>query len=329
MGARWSLDALKHSDVGARSNTYVSVAGFAILMQVCFIYWFGVFLKLDAPMWREGYAIAFALSRDSYVTGFGAWLAQHEGILPLLTLSVLAWELLGPVLAFIPMITAVGRIAAIVGFWLLHLGFGLCFDLGIFAWISSAVWLVFIPTEFWDRLLPGSRSGPDARPLRPNRPETIAAAVFFAFVLALNVRSIPHLGKFVPSFVSRAGNAMRLRQGWGMFTKQQDTRGRSNNGRFVIAATLTDGSEIDLLAEGAPVSWDLPESGARRYGTARWSQFHYAYYELSTSPYWPPYVDYLCRTWNERLGDDGPIERVGIWFLAEPRSASAMCCTQN
>ncbi len=46
VGARWSLDASKRSDVGAKSNTYVSVAGFAILMQVCFVYWFAVSQKM-------------------------------------------------------------------------------------------------------------------------------------------------------------------------------------------------------------------------------------------------------------------------------------------
>ncbi len=321
VGARWSLDASKRVEVGAKSNTYVSVAGFAILMQVCFVYWFAVMLKMYAPMWREGYAVAFTLTRDSYVTAFGAWVRQHESILGLLTLSVLSWELIGPLLAFVPMITAIGRLAAIVGFWLLHIGFGLCFDRGVFAWISSAAWLVFVPTEFWDRVLPGSRTDPAAEPLRPRRVETIAAAAFLAIVVALNVRSIPHFRKLVPSFVVQAGNAMRLGQNWGMFTKQQDAQGRANNGRFVIAATLADGSEIDLLADGAPVSWDLPESGARRYGTARWSQFHYFYYELSTSPYWPPYVDYLCRPWNQRLGDDGSIDRIAIWFLVRPAAA--------
>ena len=64
MGARWSLDAVRRPELASRSNTHVSVAGFALLMQVCLIYWVAVVLKLHIPMWWEGDALAFALTRE-------------------------------------------------------------------------------------------------------------------------------------------------------------------------------------------------------------------------------------------------------------------------
>ncbi len=318
MGARWSLDAARRPELASRSNTYVSVAGFAILMQVCLIYWVAVVLKLLTPMWREGYAVAFALTREGYVTGIGGWIGQFEDILPLMVLATLAWELLGPFLPFIPMFTTPGRIIAIIGFCLLQLGFGLALNLGIFPWISSAAWIVFIPTAFWDRVLPRSRDADGAEPMRAHWLSSILAGGVLMMVLTMNIRSIPRVGRIVPLVVVRAGNAMRLRQGWGMFTGAGYGPDRSGNGRFIVVGGLVDGAEIDLLAPPAPPSWELEEIGSRPTISARWTQFLYYYQDLRNSPYWPSYGTYLCRAWSDRL--DGELLRVSVWFMDRPKS---------
>ncbi len=317
MGARWSLDAVRRPELASRSNTHVSVAGFALLMQVCLIYWVAVVLKLHIPMWWEGDALAFALTREGYVTGIGGWIGQFEDLLPLMALATLAWELLGPLVPFIPRFTTPGRIIAIIGFWLLHLGFGLALNLGIFPWISSAAWVVFIPTGFWDRVLARSRVDDGAEPMRAHWLATIMAAGAFMMVLAMNIRSIPRVGEIVPSVIARAGNAMRLRQGWGMFTARGATPGRSGNGRFIVVGALDDGGEIDLLAPSATPSWELEEIGSRPTVTARWTQFLYYDQDIKESPYWSSYGAYLCRAWNNRL--DGELVRVSVWFLDRPQ----------
>ena len=89
--ARWSLDAARHPERSPASNTYVSFAGFGALMQVSVIYWVSIILKLTSPMWIEGRAVQFALTRDSYATELAQWVVQFETLLPMMTLAVMAW----------------------------------------------------------------------------------------------------------------------------------------------------------------------------------------------------------------------------------------------
>ncbi len=312
LGARWSLDSRRRPL--AASNVHVSVATFAILLQVCFIYWFSVVLKLQVPMWREGYAVNFALTRDSYATAFAVWLRQYHGLMEVLTLGTLAWELLGPALPFIPKLTAPGRVMAVVGSCVLHLSFAVCMNLGIFAFISSAAWMVFLPTALWDRL-GAARSPPEAAPIRTAPIINVAAAGAFALVLLLNLGLLPQMRRIAQTapyrLLTRLGYLLRLRQDWGMFTHEQ----ASSNGWYVVVGSVPGGREIDLLAGGAPVSWETPDVPSRRYGTARWSQFFHYPPDIGQSPYWAPYVRYLCRTWNEGRSESEALSGVAVWFM--------------
>ncbi len=323
LGARWSLDARRTSGMPADADRYVSPAGFALLAQVAFIYLFAVAHKILTPIWRDGEAVLYALNVDSYPTAVGAWLRQFEGALSAFTLATLAWELIGPLLPFIPGITALGRIVAVLGFWALHLGFGLSFNLGIFPFISSVAWLAFLPTELWDRWLPGSAAPAGAPPRRFNRWAGYAALAALGLVFLVNVRSVRIFRGLVPSPVTKLAGIPRLRQSWSMFTEFAYTGPYS--GWYVVEATRDgaagagDREPVDLLT-GAPRTWEPPRYATERYGTARWTQFHYYYPDPLKSPYWAPYSEWLCRT---AAGGDArqPVERVAIWYLMRVRDA--------
>ncbi len=316
LATRWSLDARRRGRLGggsAASNTYVSVAGSALLLQVAFIYVFAALSKLTTPMWRDGTAIAFAVNLDSYTTSVAVWLRQYEGILKTLTLMTLAWEILGSLLAFIPGVTTIGRIVAVIGFWLLQIAFGLCFNLGIFAYISAVAWLAFIPGPVWDRILPSSSgcdaAAPHAPKLQDGRILNVVAGAFLALVFVLNVRALHSVTrKMIPRPIAQLGNVLRLRQDWSMFTNERYT------GWFVVQAELADGREIDLI-DGTPLTWDRPAVPAEHHGTARWTQFLFFSPVVTEPSYWVPYGEYLCRTWNDRLEDRQRVERLTLWFV--------------
>ncbi len=94
LGARWSMDRRWNPAAHDVSNTYVSVASVGLLLQVCFIYWFGVGFKLLTDMWSDGDALAVALSVEALVKPAGIWLSQFDSLLPFLTACVLNFELL-------------------------------------------------------------------------------------------------------------------------------------------------------------------------------------------------------------------------------------------
>jgi predicted DCC family thiol-disulfide oxidoreductase YuxK len=170
LGGRWSIDSALDTAPRRRGNAYASVASGAILLQVCFVYWFSVGEKLlgEWPGWRELYAVSYALGLDSYVTASGVWLREFQGVLPALTLLTLGWESLGPMLPFVPGFRVPGRVIAIAGFAALHLGFGQFLNLGLFPWMSIAGWVFFVPGAFWDSL-----------ELRLRTPRRLGLAMFY------------------------------------------------------------------------------------------------------------------------------------------------------
>ncbi len=351
LGARWSLDARRDDRLRGASNTYVSAAGFAILMQICLIYWAATAHKLLTDMWPAGDAVAFALNLDAYSTGPGAWLRRFEGLLPLLTWMTLGLEALGPLLPFVPGFTTPGRLIAVGSFTLLHAAFGVFLRLDIFPYMSAAAWLVFLPGAFWDRVSSlchfarhpasqsesslgqsprcgghghpghgGSRSDvATSQAMRPRRIESALACAFLALVLALNLCSFAPLRRLLPGPAATGlvslGSALRLRQSWGMFTFEE-----SINGWFVVAGHLAGGGEVDLLAGRGPVSFDPPLVAGRAFGSARRLQFFYAHRELDKSPFWKPWAEHACRTWNRTHHAGERLERVTIWFMRRDTS---------
>jgi hypothetical protein len=313
LGARWSLDARRKPAGSVASNTYVSVGTFALLMQVCLIYWFSAVFKQLSPIWPSGEAVAVALSVEALVKPLGLWIAQFGAVLPLMTHATLNFEIVGPFIPFVPGFTTPGRMAAVVAFLLLHLTFGLCFSLGMFPFMSAVAWLVFIPSWFWVRLerrFGGALPEATGVELSPSRLSNVIAGLCFALVLALNVHSVPAMQHMVPSVLDRLGRAMRLEQSWGMFTTD-----KIPHGWFVVPGRLANGEEVDLLGGGGPVPWTQPELVTAIYPSSRWIQLLHGYPQLADSPYWPSFAAYFCDAWNSRHDGDQRVERLSIGYV--------------
>ncbi len=152
LGAKFSVDAAVNSGTVRQPPRILNMASFALLMQVCIVYWFTAALK-SHPIWIADHtAVYYALSIEQFVTPLGKIIYDYPGLMKALTVFTLYLEIIGPCLAFMPVATAPFRLVVIVLFLLLHAGFGLSIRLGFFPWISAASWMIFLPSEFWDRL---------------------------------------------------------------------------------------------------------------------------------------------------------------------------------
>jgi predicted DCC family thiol-disulfide oxidoreductase YuxK len=97
--------------------------------------------------------VYYALQFDPYATPVGQILLNAPPLLlKLITYATLVLEGIGPLFLFVPVYTAFFRGATVISFIFLHVIFGLCFIIGVFPLLSSASWLAFIPTVFWDNL---------------------------------------------------------------------------------------------------------------------------------------------------------------------------------
>lgn len=163
LGARYSVEhAWSHQDPES-SKTIVSAGTIAFTVQILVLYWASVVAKSGVEWWREGSAVYYALSIDYIVSSLGHALLQlPPEILKLATWSVLGYEIVGPLLLLSPWFTGPVRTLAVLGFIVLHVNIALTLLIGLFPFIAIASILFFLPSWFWDRLLP--------RFIRPRRP---------------------------------------------------------------------------------------------------------------------------------------------------------------
>jgi predicted DCC family thiol-disulfide oxidoreductase YuxK len=158
LGACYSVDSALRTAPKKLPEKTLSAATVAILLQVCFVYWFTAALKTDARWWKEGSAVYYALNIDQMATSLGHYLLNFPKLLRLLTHATLAWEIVGPILVFTPFFIGPIRTAVVFFFIFFHFAMGASLELGPFPYICAVAWLVFLPTWFWEKIFSRLRS---------------------------------------------------------------------------------------------------------------------------------------------------------------------------
>ena len=336
LGACWSVDSHRHPDPHQLPKRVFSVATIALLLQVCFIYWFTVALKSD-PQWRsEGTAVYHALTLDQFATPFGRSLIAYPALLKFFTFATMALELFGPVLVFTPLFPGPVRSFMVLTFICFHLGLGVTLELGLFPLISGTAWIAFLPGWFWDhwfrrtaRFALGARN-PLSRPWVEDRLQRLpqrafrtglhpAAQVFaglcLLYVFLWNVRSLD-FNRYETYFSQKLnwiGEILRLDQYWNLFAPFP----MSDHGWYVIPAKLGDGTEVDLFNDGAPVTWTKPALVSAAYKNDRWRKYLVNLWMQENSNQRVLYASYLVRKWNREHGGDKYVSHVTMNFMLQ------------
>jgi hypothetical protein len=323
LGACWSLDDLRR---GGRTSggAAVSAGSAALILQICFVYWFSAALKTD-PVWRsEGTAVYYALSIDQLATPLGRYLLGFPGLLRGLTFATLAIETAGPALLFVPFRTARLRLVVVTGFLLFHLvGLRLCLELGPFPWVCAVAWLALLPGRFWDgiarriplsRWLP-ARPGPGSASPGPSThwlPNVVAAS-FLVYVFLWNLRTTDagRWSRLLPQRANVIASTFGIDQKWGMFAPYP----LKDSGWHVIQGDRPDGSGVDLFRDGAPVCWEEPALVSATYPNERWRKYLMNLWMVDNAAHRPLYARYLLRAWNARHKGELAVESVEVYFM--------------
>ena len=237
LGSLFSFDALRRER--PEHHRYFSVATAATLCQLAIIYYLAGLTK-NADEWlKQATALQTVLSGETFPTELGRWLAGYPTLLSLLSRLTIALEVAGPLLLFVPGPWN-GRIrvvvvAAFIGF---HIGLMVFMKLGIFPAVCIALWLIYLPSSFWDRLpLLGRRhASPDTTSpsqgtatLATTRIERSPifnglAGLAFAFVLLSNVLTLVAPKSDFAEPIQRVGKEICLYQLWQMFNTPSQGR---------------------------------------------------------------------------------------------------------
>lgn len=164
LGAAYSVDIALNPKAHLVPKQIFSGAVIAFTVQQCFIYIFSAVFKTTSDIWWPDLtAVYYALSFDQYVTPLGALVLKLPVIvLKIFTLATLILEWVGPLFLFMPYRTHFFRTATVITFILLHVGFGLTLNIGMFPLLSIVTWLTFIPSSVWERWKKQSYSRPQA-----------------------------------------------------------------------------------------------------------------------------------------------------------------------
>ncbi len=151
MSARYSMDCAV-AETKVSDNEFQSIFSATWIVQI-FLLYFMTFLFKWGPVYHTTFdAVYYMMQLDIFTTPLGKWLSQYHGIMKGLTFAAYALEIIGPLLLIIPFKRDLFRGAAVVSFWLFHLGIGATMHLGNFVPICLIIWVGLIPTSWWNYL---------------------------------------------------------------------------------------------------------------------------------------------------------------------------------
>jgi hypothetical protein len=318
LGACWSLDA-RRAGGPAPSGSVCTVATAALLLQVVFMYWFGLAARTHPSWWGDGTAVAEALSLDFYTTPLTAWArGLPPELLRFATFATVTVEGGGPLLLLLSGGMGRLRVALVILMIAFHVQLGLFLRLGTFPLACVVAWLPFLPASFWDGLLRRlrglvTRRAPEPLPPATDTPAAVASlspltsamvVVSLAYVVLSNVQGLRN--GFVLSLVKGVG----IEQSWGMFAPQPSRE----DGWYVVVGRREDGTDVDPFRD-APVNWDKPERISALYPNVRWAAYLSVLHWQGYDRYRPFFADYLGRHWNARHVGGEAVESVEVYYV--------------
>jgi hypothetical protein len=329
-GYLYSIDSYKNIAI-KRSYTFRSMAGFAFICQIAFLYLFSALLK-DSPEWHTDFtALYYALSLDQMITPIGKFIHPYYELLRVLTAVVYYIELIIPFILFIPFYNAWFRMGSILIIVVMQINIYMTMNVGLFSVTSIVAMIGLIPTYFmnsWAKKFSYSihrwRTGVNRFMLRfanptvnesipPPRTNFFAEVfVFFAIVYALgwNLNTIGK--KVIPDNMVWIGNFFRLHQYWSMFAPAV----YKEDGWFIFLGTTSDGKEIDLI-HGGPITYEKPERVADQYKNDRWRKYLENILIVENSHLRPYHCRFLLNEWNNSITEKDSIFHLKIIYMME------------
>ena len=332
LGAKFSVDEIKKGK--SFETEFFSVGTMALILQICFIYWFTVLWKSSALWTKEFSAIYYAFNLDYLSKPLAKFLLNYPTLLKSLTCSTLYIEFYIPFLLFIPRFTKVLRLIVISIFIGLHTSFILCLYLGLFPLISITAWLVLIPSLFWDKIFKLStiknlkvrinklinkinyklaiKVNNTNYNLKPFLPAELMCSLFLYCIFISNLASLK-LSNW-PITLNNFSYTFAIKQSWPMFSY---TTALQSDGYFVIKGYLDNKKQINLSQNAKQKTIKYYENQRQSNFMAylfhsKWREFNkYTKQDLLIENY----AKYLCYQWN--TVHNNKLEKVQINFITE------------
>ncbi|MBX6420796.1 MAG: HTTM domain-containing protein [Nevskia sp.] len=137
------------------------------------------------------------------------------------------------------------------------------------------------------------------------------AALLMAACLAWNLATVALLPFGTFALLTPIIYPLRIEQFWQMFAPFPFT----DNGWYVMPGKLADGSSVDVLRPGKPLSYDKPWSIALDFPNQRWQVYENRMYDHRFAQHRLYWARYLCREWNREAPEDKKLLSFNIVYM--------------
>jgi hypothetical protein len=281
LGAAFSADVLL--GLRPRSATVPALPIWVLRFQIALLYLVAVSWKTGAS-WRGGTAVLRAMQNVDFARPLAAFLAAHPSLCAVGTYATLLLEAAFPFLALSTAGTY--RAIAIALGLILHGSIFATMRVGVFSLALPASYLLLLDGRWLDRFRTATR----IEVSEPRAPFSLAMACALALQMAFIVidQACLRARTATPLVVRSELLLTGLWQHWNVFAPDPpDTRTT-----FRAPGILTDGAEVDVLAEVAPRM--LPD---RRFLYTRWYKYR-SNLESGDPSLLVSFGQYLCRRYN-------------------------------
>jgi hypothetical protein len=303
LGATWSYDVPR-----GRRGAVGSTASTLLVLQIAAVYLAAGLSKWN-PAWLTGDAIRFALSVHDHGTPLGDRLFAGGWLARPVAWSVLALELVGPILLLAWPAVRI-RLVLCGLFMLFHAASCLTMSVGLFGYVGIVAWLPLLPAEVWNTVDPGPPVDSPCRVGTGSQAGRWLCLTAGGLALVSLIHDItPWRDRPLPRPVASLVHAFCMHQEWAMFgsvlPQEQWAYAR---------AELADGRVVDLLRGGRPLEAERPAGGFWSLPHHRWHKFMWALQRPRYRCFAAPTAAALVRDWNRRHASGERVERLELRF---------------
>ncbi|MDB5257457.1 MAG: hypothetical protein JWM14_2152 [Chitinophagaceae bacterium] len=334
-GARYSYDNIRSSNKKIGFAIPASIALFAYLLQISYLYTGSALLK--GPEWNSEFtALYYTYSLDQIAYSLTKYLYYHPSLLKELTRIAYYFELFVPVLFFLPFAHSFFRFMAVLLIVVFHSLNELTLLIGLFPMIGMVAVIGVLPTAAMDKIealtvrfrMVLSKTiwatghyinrlitwkPPVVFPFYLHYVQTAVLVFLTVFVFDWNFSNLSFIHSKLSDHFRFIGYSLRLDQSWGMFAPGVF----KDDGWYVLKAMPSSEAEpFDLLHPEDELTLDKPKNVVAVFKNDRWRKYSESYL-LSDNEFLRGYFcNYARRVWNEKH-EDRLIQSLEVIYVKE------------
>ena len=334
LGARYSCDAVLGGKKTPES-TVTKVAWVAYLLQVCYIYTGSALLK--GREWNSDFtAMYYVYGLDQIAYPITKHLFYHPSLLRVLTMVAYYFELLVPLLFFIPFKHQWFRMAGVMLIVLFHAINTITLFIGMFPLIGMATVTGMLPPLAMDAIekftvnlrpvIRDSFSGVGslmnaiipwhatvyAAPVWRERVSTASLIFLVVFVFDWNFSNLSFINSKLSDHFRFIGYTLRLDQNWGMFAPGVF----KDDGWYVYEGTTLNDEKINLLDPAGKLNYTKPACVVDMFKNDRWRKYSESLILTCNTFMRGYFANYYRRIWNEQH-PDRRIKAIELIYMSE------------